>query len=100
MFSIMWIVLRREMLGLYGRGELPTLDLVLLKVKETPSTLISKGRASLCTLFQDLKFKYKRHSSNRGILMGGNYIHVLKSTRQIKKVKLALTQSAVKVQDL
>lgn len=57
-----------EVLSFYERGELPTLDLVLKKVKEY--TLSFQGeRTSLWWLLRNLGFKCKKHSNSRVILM-------------------------------
>ena len=60
--------IRREVLSFYERGELPTLDSLLERIKEPPINY--KGaRTSLWKLLKSMGFKYKKHSSSRAILM-------------------------------
>ena len=60
--------IRREILAYYERGELPTLDSLLEIVKEPPLSF-KGGRTSLWTLLKSMGFRYKKHCSNRAILM-------------------------------
>ena len=60
--------IRREVLSFYERGELPTLDLLLEKVKEHPVSF-QGGRTSLWRLLTEMGFQYKKHNSSRAILM-------------------------------
>lgn len=61
--------IRREILAFYERGELPTLDLLLRRLREPPVDFRG-GSTSLRKLLKSMGFRYKKHcSSSRAILM-------------------------------
>ena len=60
--------IRKEIIAFYDRGELPTLDNVLLKVKEAPVNF-SGGRTTFWKVIRTLRFRFKKCSSGRKILM-------------------------------
>lgn len=60
--------IRRELLGFYDRGELPTLDALLEKVKEQPINFTG-SRTSLHSLVRKMGFKYRKCESGRHALM-------------------------------
>ncbi|XP_076043134.1 uncharacterized protein LOC143026502 isoform X2 [Oratosquilla oratoria] len=60
--------IRREILSFYGRGEIPTLDLLLAKVKLPPINF-SSGRTSLYKLIRKIGFRYHRVENGRRILI-------------------------------
>ncbi|XP_064091958.1 uncharacterized protein LOC135205384 isoform X2 [Macrobrachium nipponense] len=60
--------IRKENLSFYERGELPTLDALLEKVKEDP-VKFNGGRTTLWKIVRGLGFRYKKVTSGRAILM-------------------------------
>ncbi|KAK4312187.1 hypothetical protein Pmani_016343 [Petrolisthes manimaculis] len=61
-------LIRKEIVSFYDRGELPTLDLLLKKVKQPPINF-SGGKTTLWSVIRKLGFKYKKVTSGRAILM-------------------------------
>ena len=61
-------LIRKEILGFYDRGELPTLDLVLQKVKKPPVNFVG-GRTTLWKPIRQLGFRNGKAASGRAILM-------------------------------
>lgn len=61
-------VIRRDILAYYERGELPTLASLFQRVKEPPVNF-KGGRTSLRTLLKHLGFRFKKHGSNKAIMM-------------------------------
>ena len=60
--------IRKEILAFYERGELPTLDELLRRVKEEPIKF-EGGRTTLWTAVREMGFRYKKVTSGRAILM-------------------------------
>lgn len=60
--------IRREIISFYERGELPTLENVLEKVKEAPINFAG-GRTTLWKVLRELGFRFKKCSSGRQLLM-------------------------------
>ena len=61
-------LIRKEILDFYERGELPTLDLVLEKVKKPPVNFVG-GRTTFWKLIRQLGFRYGKAGKGRAILM-------------------------------
>ena len=66
-------LIRKEILDFYERGELPTLDSVLEKVKKPPVNFVG-GRTTLWKLIRQIGFRYGKAESGRAILMERNDI--------------------------
>ena len=60
--------IRREILAFYERGEIPTIDALLRKVKEPPVSLPG-SKSSLNRLVKQLGFRYRKVESGRFTLM-------------------------------
>lgn len=60
--------IRKEILSFYDRGELPTLDKLLKKVKQDPLNFRG-SRTILWTVIRELGFRFKKFSSGSRILM-------------------------------
>ena len=78
--------IRREIIAFYDRGELPTLENVLKKVKQAPINF-PVGRTSLWKVIRELGFRFKKCSSGRRLLMERQDIVVARNKylRQIEK---------------
>ena len=78
--------IRRAILAFYERGDLPTLDSLLEIIRGEPISF--KGsRASLWRLIRSLGFRYKKHCSNRAILMERSDIVAARS-KFLRELKL------------
>ena len=84
--------IRREILAYYERGELPTLDSLLQAVKKPPISF-KGGRASLWRLIKSIGFRYKKHCTNRAILMERSDIVAARS-KFLRELKLNRTKIA------
>ena len=60
--------IRKEIIAFYDRGELPTLDNVLEKVKEAPINFPG-GRTTLWKVIRTLGFRYRKCSRGRRLLL-------------------------------
>lgn len=75
---------RRELLSFYERGEIPTVDALLTRVKEPPVSF-SGAYSSLYKLLKQLGFRYKKVESGRKLLMERNDV-VLARNRYLRLI--------------
>lgn len=69
---------RREILSFYERGEIPTVDALLKRVKEPPVSF-SGASSSLYKLVKQLGFRYRKVESGRYMLMERNDVVVARN---------------------